>query len=126
MSTVRKVLWAPDGKCPDRLVKGRPWTEAREITVIDALLGVESEEDCIKACHGIKNLQRQGDISWLEPGKASLLTVYHTKDGPRDMFSQALDAYYRGIPPPEPAKKRGGSPAPIDGVLDFSKFAKGA
>lgn len=120
LATVRKVLWAPDGSPP------ADWSDGREMSVIKALVERgEHPDDLIRAVHGLRQLQKQGDVDWLRAGKVTLRAVYNSKNGSRDMLTQALDAYASGAPPPKKDPKKAGMSG-IGEVLDFTKFAKGA
>jgi hypothetical protein len=109
LATVRRVLWAPDGRPPADDGTGKPWSEGREIKVIRALVERgETTDDLIRAVHGLRLLQDRGDVDWLAPNaKVTLRAVYNSKNGSRDMLTQALDAYASGPPPPEPKPKSG-------------------
>jgi hypothetical protein len=101
MAAVRKVLWQPDGQPPS------DWSDSREMSVVKAMLGRgETPDDLIRAVHGLRLLQERGDVDWLRPGKVTLRAVYNSKNGSRDMLTQALDAY-AAMPPPESKAKPG-------------------
>ena len=102
MAAVRKVLWAPDGVPP------ADWSDGREMSVIRALLTRgETADDLIRAVHGLRLLQEAGEVDWLRPGKVTLRAIYNSKNGSRDMLTQALDAYASGPPPPKVERKPG-------------------
>jgi hypothetical protein len=108
MAAVRKVLWAPDGVPP------ADWSDGREMSVIKALLGRgETADDLIRAVHGLRLLQEAGEVDWLRPGKVTLRAIYNSKNGSRDMLTQALDAYASGPPPPPSKAKPGMRPVEV-------------
>jgi hypothetical protein len=96
-----------NASCIDTLA-GRKWTYAQ----------------IHQAAAGTRGLIDRGKIPSIPPGSEWSLRVLVDRTPDVDPMQRGLDAYRAQVPPPA-EEKRGGAVTGI-GVIDFSKFMKGA
>jgi hypothetical protein len=98
MPLIRTHLWHPDGKPPDA-IKGEPWTEQREGSVVRELLKHYSLSQLETVVLGLglmlRGLAESERPAWLPLGeKCSLRAVFHTKSGVVAMVELCQRAYW--------------------------------
>jgi hypothetical protein len=97
MTLVRQHLYVPDGKPP------ADWDEARDGSILKALIKRRRPEDVAVAIEGLAVLRdRPGAfadaVDWLRPGmKVTCKALYNTKSGVCSTFDLACQAYWRHV-----------------------------
>ena len=101
MNLVRRHLYIPDGHPPVIVVKGHPWTEARERNVLRELLRHRSNRDVATAIEGLALLRDHpgvyaDQVDWLKHGeKVTLRALHNSRSGVTSMFALATQAYWK-------------------------------
>lgn len=120
---VREHLWKPDGVCPSE-IKGKPWSEGQEGTVIRELHKTYSVSDLEVVVLGLgtmlRGLAEDERPDWLPLGaKCSLRAVYHTRSGVVQMVEKCQRAYWLAMNRrPKQARASAG-----DATVDLSRIA---
>jgi hypothetical protein len=101
MELVHQHFYAPDGRPPEIVVKGRPWTEARDGSILKQILRQRSARDVAIAIEGVALLRDYPGIyadavDWLRPAeKMTLRALYNSSSGVLPMFAIATQAYWK-------------------------------
>jgi hypothetical protein len=118
LGVLRKVCAPRQGKITDATMR----TNA---SCIDTLAGRKwTYAQIHQAAAGTRGLIDRGKIPSIPPGSEWSLRVLVDRTPDVDPMQRGLDAYRAQVPPPA-EEKRGGAVTGI-GVIDFSKFMKGA
>lgn len=125
MELVRQHLYLPDGRLPQMMVKGRPWTSAREGSVLKQLLKRYSPRDVAIAIEGLALVRDfpglyADPVAWLVPGhKVTLLALYWTRSGSLSTFTIATQAYWKW----HNSRRAASAPAGFQTVGDLLRHA---
>jgi uncharacterized protein YdaU (DUF1376 family) len=118
LGALRKVCGPRGGKASEAVMR----TNA---SCIDTLAGRQwTYADIHQAALGTRSLSDRGKIGVIPPGAEWSLKYLVDRTPDVDPMQRGLDAYRAQAPPPA-EEKRGGAVTGI-GVIDFSKFMKGA